>query len=51
MHLSLASVPIAIPRFPRNAEGTVLLCDRSTALATLWLVHQPFAGVELLLAR
>ncbi len=52
-HLSLPSVAIAIAisRLPGDAEGTVLLCDRSTALATLRLVHQAFAGVELLLAR
>jgi len=50
MHLAL-STSVAIRMFPRDAEGPVLLCDRSAALASLGLVHQAFAGIELLLTR
>src|SRR5688572_23400380 len=46
VHLSLS--PVAAPA--RDAQGSVLLGDGSAALASLRLVHQPLAGVELLFA-
>src|SRR5688500_11210804 len=48
VHLSLSAV--AAVRGATDAECPVLLCDRAAALATLWLVDQALAGVELLLA-
>src|SRR5687768_1430304 len=49
VHLALSA--IAAVRGATDPERPVLLRDRAAALATLWLVDQALAGVELLLAR
>jgi len=49
VHLALPTVTVLAAA--SDAKGAILLRDGSAALAALWLVHQPLAGVELLLAR
>src|SRR5687768_5300774 len=49
VHLPLSAIAAASPS--TDAQSAVLLCNRSAALAALRLVHQPLAGIELLLAR